>query len=108
MRHLDHDLLVDLGIEGLAVAEEAAFLAEFRAELEMRVGGDLCDLLDPEEDEEFERLRFDDPEVVGSWLEKTIPTYRDIVAAAMDELCAEVRAGAAAVIEAARERPWPE
>ena len=85
---IDETWLRDVGID--ATGDEAIELIDLcMDELEMRVGYEIANQLTDEQIHEFETI--EDEVARIAWLDKTLPTYPEIVEEKADTLAEEVR-----------------
>jgi hypothetical protein len=104
MFKLDDDLLKDLGLGGLPPHEKNKMLQHIYETLEMRVGVTLAEQMSNEQLDEFEEF-IDRNDEAGAlkWLETNFPNYKDVVAAELEKLKAEIRAAAPQILAAAQQ-----
>jgi hypothetical protein len=104
---IDDNLLVELGLGGMAADEKSGFLKHIYETLEMRVGMRLADQMTNEQLDEFETF-YNAKDDAGAfrWLETNFPNYKDIVADEFQKLKGEI-AGQAPQILAASQQATP-
>ncbi len=109
MFKLDDDLLKELGLGGLPPDEKNKMLGHIYETLEMRVGMKLAEQMTKEQLDEFESF-IDSKNEAGAlkWLETNFPDYKQVVADQLEQLKAEIKASAPAILEAsANHQPDP-
>jgi hypothetical protein len=101
MFQLDDNLLQELGLGNLPVAEKNKMLGHIYETLELRVGMRLAEQMSDEQLDEFEGFidRDDEPGAL-QWLETNFPEYKKVVAEELEKLKAEIKAQAPAIVEA--------
>lgn len=103
MFKLDDNLLKELGLGALPADEKNKMLAHIYETLEMRVGMKLAEQMTSEQLDEFESY-IDKNDEAGAlkWLETNFPDYKQVVANQLDQLKAEIKASAPAILEASQ------
>lgn len=101
MFRLDDNLLTELGLGELPVAEKNKMLAHIYETLELRVGMRLAEQMSDTQLDEFEAF-IDKNDEAGAlkWLETNFPNYKEVVAQELDKLKTEIKAQAPAIIQA--------
>jgi len=101
MFRLDDNLLNDLGLGSLPVAEKNKMLAHIYETLELRVGMRLAEQMSDAQLDEFEAF-IDRNDEAGAlkWLETNFPNYKDVVADELEKLKTEIKAQAPSIIQA--------
>lgn len=109
MFKLDNNLLVELGLGELPSQEKNKMLAHIYETLEMRVGMKLAEQMTNEQLDEFESF-IDKNDEAGAlkWLETNFPDYKQVVANQLELLKREIKASAAAIVEASRQEQPPQ
>ncbi len=108
MFKLDNALLEELGLGALPSEEKNKMLAQIYETLEMRVGMKLAEQMTNEQLDEFEGF-IDRNDEAGAltWLETNFPNYKEVVAAELERLKAEIKATAPQIIAAMNEQQPP-
>ncbi|MGZ6004730.1 MAG: DUF5663 domain-containing protein [Candidatus Saccharimonadales bacterium] len=106
MFKLDDNLLKELGLAELPVAEKNKMLAHIYETLEMRVGMKLAEQMTNEQLDEFEAF-IDRNDEAGAlkWLETNFPNYKQVVADELENLKSEIKAAAPQILAAAQQAP---
>lgn len=101
MFRLDDNLLQELGLGELPVAEKNKMLAHIYETLELRVGMRLAEQMSDAQLDEFESF-IDKNDEAGAlkWLETNFPNYKDVVAEELEKLKGEIKTQAPAIIQA--------
>src|SRR5689334_21561015 len=101
MFKLDDNLLRELGLATLPVAEKNKMLAHIYETLEMRVGMKLAEQMTNEQLDEFEAF-IDRNDEAGAlkWLESNFPNYKQVVADELENLKGEIKAAAPQIVAA--------
>jgi hypothetical protein len=101
MFQLDDNLLRELGLGELPAAEKNKMLAHIYETLELRVGMKLAEQMTDGQLDDFEGF-IDRNDEAGAlkWLETNFPHYKDVVAAELEKLKAEIKQQAPAIMEA--------
>ena len=101
MFRLDDNLLQDLGLGALPVAEKNKMLAHIYETLELRVGMRLAEQMSDSQLDEFEAF-IDKNDEAGAlkWLETNFPNYKDVVADELEKLKTEIKAQAPQIVQA--------
>lgn len=101
MFQLDDNLLRELGLGDLPAAEKNKMLAHIYETLELRVGMKLAEQMSDAQLDEFESF-IDKNDEAGAlkWLETNFPDYKQVVAAELDKLKAEIKEQAPAIMQA--------
>jgi hypothetical protein len=101
MFQLDDNLLQELGLGNLPVAEKNKMLGHIYETLELRVGMRLAEQMSDQQLDEFESFidRDDEPGALH-WLETNFPDYKKVVAEELEKLKSEIKAQAPAIVEA--------
>jgi hypothetical protein len=101
MFQLDDNLLRELGLGELPAAEKNKMLAHIYETLELRVGMKLAEQMTDAQLDDFEGF-IDRNDEAGAlkWLETNFPHYKDVVAAELEKLKAEIKQQAPAIMEA--------
>ncbi len=101
MFKLDDDLLKELGLGTLPPEEKTKMLSHIYETLEMRVGMKLAEQMSNEQMDEFEGfINKEDEAGALKWLEANFPNYKQVVADQLEQLKAEIKASAPAILEA--------
>lgn len=102
MFKLDDNLLKELGLGDLPVAEKNKMLAHIYETLEMRVGMKLAEQMTNEQLDEFEAF-IDRNDEAGAlkWLETNFPNYKQVVADELENLKSEIKLAAPQILAAA-------
>ncbi|RHW25421.1 hypothetical protein D0Z08_19535 [Nocardioides immobilis] len=99
MFHLNDDLLVELGLGALGAEDKRSILAHMYETLELRVGMELARQMTNAQLDEFEVfIDNDDQEGSLAWLSEHFPHYRQVVAETFDDLKAEIKGQATAIL----------
>jgi septum formation inhibitor MinC len=103
MFQLDDNLLQELGLGSLPVADKNKMLGHIYETLELRVGMRLAEQMSDEQLDEFEGF-IDRNDEAGAlhWLETNFPDYKKVVAEELEKLKNEIKAQAPAILEATR------
>jgi hypothetical protein len=103
MFQLDDNLLQELGLGSLPVAEKNKMLGHIYETLELRVGMRLAEQMSDQQLDEFEGFidRNDEPGALH-WLETNFPDYKKVVAEELEKLKGEIKAQAPAILDATR------
>lgn len=114
MFKLDNNLLEELGLGSLPPQEKNMMLRHIYETLELRVGMKLAEQMSNQQLDEFEQLmpRQDDSSEMKSqkekqalnWLETNFPNYKQVVAAELDNLKAEVKRSAPDIVAASQQQ----
>lgn len=106
MFKLDDNLLKELGLGDLPVAEKNKMLAHIYETLEMRVGMKLAEQMTNEQLDEFEAF-IDRNDEAGAlkWLETNFPNYKQVVADELENLKGEIKTAAPQILAAATAEP---
>ena len=106
MFKLDDNLLKELGLGDLPPEEKNRMLGQIYETLELRVGMKLAEQMTNEQLDEFEGF-IDRQDEAGAlkWLETNFPNYKDVVAAELEGLKAEVKASAPHILAAVSQVP---
>lgn len=106
MFKLDDNLLKELGLGALPPDEKNKMLGHIYETLEMRVGMKLAEQMTNEQLDEFESF-IDKNDEAGAlkWLETNFPNYKQVVADQLEQLKAEIKASAPAILEASGVQP---
>ncbi len=106
MFKLDDNLLKELDLGDLPPEEKNRMLAQIYETLELRVGMKLAEQMTNEQLDEFEGY-IDRQDEAGAlkWLETNFPNYKDVVAAELETLKAEVKASAPHILSAVGQTP---
>lgn len=106
MFKLDDNLLKELGLGDLPVAEKNKMLAHIYETLEMRVGMKLAEQMTNEQLDEFESF-IDRNDEAGAlkWLETNFPNYKQVVADELENLKKEIKAAAPQILAASQQDP---
>jgi hypothetical protein len=109
MFKLDDDLLKELGLGGLPADEKNKMLQHIYETLEMRVGVTLAEQMSNEQLDEFEEF-IDRNDEAGAlnWLETNFPNYKQVVAAELEKLKAEIKAAAPQILAASQQQQLPQ
>ena len=101
MFKLDNNLLTELGLGALPVAEKNKMLAHIYETLELRVGMRLAQQMSDEQLKEFESF-IDSGNEAGAlqWLESNFPDYKGVVANELELLKVEIKSQAPDIMEA--------
>jgi hypothetical protein len=101
MFQLDDNLLQELGLGSLPVAEKNKMLGHIYETLELRVGMRLAEQMSDGQLDEFEGFidRNDEPGALH-WLETNFPDYKKVVAEELEKLKSEIKAQAPAILDA--------
>ncbi len=101
MFKLDNNLLTELGLAALPVAEKNKMLAHIYETLELRVGMRLAQQMSDDQLKEFEAF-IDSGNEAGAlqWLETNFPDYKSVVANELELLKAEIKSQAPQIMEA--------
>src|SRR3954467_2479885 len=101
MFQLDDNLLQELGLGQLPPAEKNKMLAHIYETLELRVGMKLAEQMTDAQLDDFEGF-IDRNDEAGAlkWLETNFPHYKNVVAAELKKLKAEIKQQAPAIMEA--------
>lgn len=101
MIRLDEQLLNDLGLEQLSVAQKNAMLATIYEEMEMRVGAELARSMTDSQLDDFEQfIHHGDEDGALAWLETNFPHYRRVVTTTYESVLAEIRSFQAEILAA--------
>ena len=101
MLKIDDNLLHDLGLGDMPVAEKNEMLQHIYATLEMRVGMKLAEQMSDEQLDEFESfIDGNDEEGALKWLEANFPDYKKVVEQQLNQLKEEIKADSADIIQA--------
>lgn len=104
MIQLDDALLVELGLADLSPKDRKSILGFMYETLELRVGTALAGAMTEAQLAEFEVfVDNDDADGSSAWLAENVPEYRSVVARLFEELKAEVRGQADAIVAAVRD-----
>jgi hypothetical protein len=90
MFQLDDNLLQELGLGNLPVAEKNKMLGHIYETLELRVGMRLAEQMSDQQLDDF----------ALQWLENNFPDYKKVVAEELEKLKGEIKAQAPAILEA--------
>lgn len=103
MIRIDDQLLQELGLGSLPVAEKRSLQNHIYETLEMRVGMRLADQMSEQQLNEFEEY-FEAKDDAGAfkWLETNFPNYKDIVQQEFDKLKVEVGQAAPQILAASQ------
>lgn len=93
---VDEDFMKHVGLADMPTDEKVAFMDLAQAELEMRVGQGLGELLSPEQLQEFEAIT--DTAEASAWLSKNAPTYRRMTVEVFEKFKQEVREDRAKIL----------
>lgn len=114
MFKLDNNLLEELGLGSLPPQEKNMMLRHIYETLELRVGMKLAEQMSNQQLDEFEQLmpRQDDSAEAKTqkekqaltWLETNFPNYKQVVAAELDNLKAEVKQSAPQIVTASQQQ----
>lgn len=106
MFKLDDNLLKELGLGELQVADKNRMLAHIYETLEMRVGMKLAEQMTNEQLDEFEAF-IDRNDEAGAlkWLETNFPNYKQVVADELENLKKEIKAAAPQILAASQQAP---
>lgn len=101
MFRLDDNLLTELGLSALPVAEKNKMLAHIYETLELRVGMRLAEQMSDAQLDEFEAF-IDRNDEAGAlkWLETNFPDYKNVVADELEKLKAEIKTQAPTIVQA--------
>lgn len=101
MFKLDNNLLTELGLGALPVAEKNKMLAHIYETLELNVGMRLAQQMSDEQLKEFESF-IDNSDEAGAlkWLETNFPDYKQVVADELELLKVEIKNQAPAIMQA--------
>ena len=101
MFRLDDNLLQELGLGSLPVAEKNKMLAHIYETLELRVGMRLAEQMSDAQLDEFEAF-IDKNDEAGAlkWLETNFPNYKDVVAEELEKLKTEIKTNAPQILQA--------
>lgn len=100
MIKIDDNLLNDLGLGNLPVAEKNKMLALIYETLEKRVGMTLAEQMTNEQLDEFEQfIKGNDEQGALTWLETNFPNYKDVVVQELEKLKEEIKKDSAAIVE---------
>jgi hypothetical protein len=101
MFKLDDDFLASVGLASLPADEKKKMLAHIYETLELRVGMKLAENMTDAQLNEFEQLMDANNEAGAlKWLETNVPNYKDVVAAELAALKAEIAAQAPGILAA--------
>jgi hypothetical protein len=105
MFKLDDNLLQELGLGALSPEDKKVMLGHIYETLEMRVGMTLAQQMTNEQLDEFEGF-IDSNDEAGAlkWLETNFPDYKQVVAAELDKLKAEIKATAPQIVAASQQQ----
>lgn len=108
MFQLDDNLLKELGLGELPVAEKNKMLAHIYETLELRVGMKLAEQMSDEQLDEFEKF-IDSNDEAGAlkWLETNFPDYKKVVAEELEKLKGEIKTQAPQIVEATMKEAQP-
>lgn len=99
MIRLDAALLREMGLGELRTDLARLALSTIYSMLEIRVGSKLAERWSDEQLDEFELfIEVGDDDGAMTWLTRTAPDYKDVVAVVFDELKAEIRDDSADVM----------
>lgn len=106
MFKLDDNLLQELGLGTLNAEDKRVMLGHIYETLEMRVGMSLAGQMSNEQLDEFEKF-IDSNDEAGAlkWLETNFPDYKQVVAAELEKLKAEIKATAPQILAASAPAP---
>jgi hypothetical protein len=96
---LDDAWLADVGLADLPATAAAELRCHVIEELEWRVGNALASELSDAQLDEFESLDRDEDRALA-FLEENLPAYKDVVATQFSRMSAEIRRGAARILDA--------
>jgi hypothetical protein len=101
MFQLDDNLLQELGLGSLPIAEKNKMLGHIYETLELRVGMRLAEQMSDQQLDDFEGFidRNDEPGALH-WLENNFPDYKKVVAEELEKLKGEIKAQAPAILDA--------
>lgn len=113
MFKLDDNLLNELGLGNLPVAEKNKMLAHIYDTLELRVGMKLAEQMSDAQLNEFEAMmpeKHDNQAAISdkekqafAWLESNFPHYKEVVADELEKLKSEIKSSAPQIIAATME-----
>jgi hypothetical protein len=104
MFKLDDNFLADVGLATLPAEEKRKMLAHIYETLELRVGMKLAQNMTDAQLDEFEQLMDANNEAGAlQWLETNVPNYKDVVAAELTGLKAEISAQAPGILAASQQ-----
>jgi hypothetical protein len=104
MFKLDDDFLADVGLATLPAEEKRKMLAHIYETLELRVGMKLAQNMTDAQLNEFEQLMDANNEAGAlKWLETNVPNYKDVVAAELAALKAEISEQAPGILAATQQ-----
>ena len=97
----DESILDEVGLGALPEPQRRALLRHLASTLQERVGTRIAAGLTDQQLAEFERfIDAGNQEEALAWLQVNAPDFQDVTRAAMEELKAELRANAAAILAA--------
>lgn len=104
MFKLDDDFLASVGLAALPADDKRKMLAHIYETLELRVGIKLAQNMSDAQLNEFEQL-MDANDEAGAlkWLETNVPNYKDVVAAELAALKAEITEQAPGILAATQQ-----
>ncbi len=101
MFKLDDTFLADVGLAALPAEEKRKMLAHIYETLELRVGMKLAQNMTDAQLNEFEQLMDANNEAGAlKWLETNVPNYKEVVAAELTALKAEISQQAPGILAA--------
>ena len=101
MFKLDDNFLAEVGLGPLPAEEKRKMLAHIYETLELRVGMKLAQNMTDAQLDEFEQLMDANNESGAlQWLETNVPNYKDVVAAELAALKAEISSQAPGILAA--------
>lgn len=105
MFKLDDDFLASVGLAALPADDKRKMLAHIYETLELRVGMKLAQNMSDAQLNEFEQL-MDANDEAGAlkWLETNVPNYKDVVAAELAALKAEITEQAPGILAATQQQ----
>lgn len=108
MFKLNDELLQELGLGSLPASDKNRMLQHIYETLEMRVGMQLASNMSEDQLKEFEQLmpletdtadmRKQKEQSALTWLETNFPNYKQVVAAELEKLKAEIKAAAPQIL----------
>ncbi len=93
---IDEQFMKEVGLDKMPAAEKQAFMQHAEEELEVRVGQSVGAYLTAAQLDEFEQI--DDIQAATVWLDKNVPTFREIVKAVYDGFRQELIAERASIL----------
>lgn len=93
---IDEQFMREVGLDKMPAAEKQAFMEHAEEELEVRVGQSIGAHLTAAQMDEFEQI--DDIQAATSWLERNVPTFREIVKTVYDGFRKELMAERASIL----------